>query len=172
MREFVAVAHPIFAFDSSTLKQQALMFRRIGIPTLSSILSATNNDMQDVRRNLEWLIEAGVLFEPTPKPKVKTSSAEYESAVDLLREDSNKLIEVLLGFRIEELIDARGDKEKTAQFLKKIEIDRLESVFYAAVEDPDRLLEYVNSLSANLTRLFKYSTARSGSNRCTFYSAR
>lgn len=154
MREFVAVAHPIFAFDSSALKQQALMFRRIGIPTLSSILSATNNEMRDTRRNLEWLVEAGVVFEPTPKPKVKTSSAEYESVVDLLREDSNKLIELLLGFRIEELIDARGDKEKTSQFLKRIEIDRLESVFYAAVEDPDRLLEHVNSLSANLTRLF------------------
>ena len=40
------------------------------------------------------------------------------------------------------------------EFLEKIQIDRLESAFYAAVEDPDRLLEHTNSLSANLTRLF------------------
>jgi hypothetical protein len=35
-----------------------------------------------------------------------------------------------------------------------VEIDRLQSVVHAAIEDPDRLIEHANSLSANLTRLF------------------
>ena len=66
MREFVAVARPIFALDEGALKQQALMFRRIAIPTLYRVLCANHEDLQDIKRNLEWLIEAGIVFEPTP----------------------------------------------------------------------------------------------------------
>ena len=153
MREFVAVAHPVFAFDASALKQQALMFRRIGIPSLSSILSATHEDTQEVRRNLEWLIKAGVLFEPPAERRVKISSVDHDSALDLLRDDGKRIIEVLFGFSIEELVDARGDEKKTAEFLKKIQIDRLKTAFFAAVEPPDRLLDQLKSLATNLTRL-------------------
>ena len=62
MREFVAVAHPMFAFDASALKQQALMFRRVAIPTLSDVLSATHEDTKDTRSTLEWLIEVGIVL--------------------------------------------------------------------------------------------------------------
>jgi hypothetical protein len=154
MREFVAVTHPIFAFNANALKRQALMFHRIAIPTLSNLLSVEHEDMQDIRRNLEWLIEAGVVFEPPIPPKIKVSSADHENALDRLRDDGKRIIKVLLGFSIDEMVDAKGDGKKTAEFLKKIQIEKLKSALYAAVEDPDRLLEHAHSLSANLTRLF------------------
>ena len=154
MREFIAVAHPIFLLDAGALKQQALMFDRIAIPTLSDSHPANHEDIQDIRRDLEWLIEAGVVFEPTPQSGVKISSAEHESVIDLLRDDGKRIIELLFGFSIDEMIAAKGDEKKSAEFLKKVQIDRLKSAFLAAVEDPDRLVEQVISLSANLTRLF------------------
>ena len=153
MREFVAVAHPIFAFNAGALKQQTLMFHRIAIPSLSGVLSADHEDTKDIRRNLEWLIEAGIVFEPI-QSKVKVSSPDHETTLDLMREDGKRLIEVLFGFRMEELEDARGDETKIAEVQKKIQVDRLNLAFHGAVFDPDKLVGHVSTLAANLTRLF------------------
>lgn len=153
MRDFVAVAHPVFAFNAGALKQQALMFHRIAIPTLSGVLSADHEDTKDIRRNLECLIEAGIVFEPT-QSKVKVSSPDHETTLDLMREDGKRLIEVLFGFRMEELEAARGDETKIAEVQKKIQVDRLSLAFHGAVFDPDRLVGHVTSLAAHLTRLF------------------
>lgn len=153
MREFVAVAHPIFAFNAGALKQQTLMFHRIAIPSLSGVLSADHEDTKDIRRNLEWLIEVGIVFEPI-QSKVKVSSPDHETTLDLMREDGKRLIEVLFGFRMEELEDARGDETKIAEVQKKIQVDRLNLAFHGAVFDPDKLVGHVSTLVANLTRLF------------------
>lgn len=153
MREFVAVAHPIFAFNAGALKQQTLMFHRIAIPSLSGVLSADHEDTKDIRRNLEWLIEVGIVFEPI-QSKVKVSSPDHETTLDLMREDGKRLIEVLFGFRMEELEDARGDETKIAEVQKKIQVDRLNLAFHGAVFDPDKLVGHVSTLAANLTRLF------------------
>jgi hypothetical protein len=153
MREFVAVTHPIFAFNTGALKQQALMFHRIAVPTLSGVLSADHEDTKHIRRNLEWLIEAGIVFEPA-QSKVKVSSPDHETTLDLLREDGKRLIEVLFGFHMEELEAARGDATKIAEVQKKIQVDRLNLAFHGAVFEADRLVGHVTSLATNLTRLF------------------
>src|SRR5688500_8000948 len=98
MREFVAVAHPIFAFNERALKQQALMFRRIAIPTLSSILSATTEETRDVRRSLEWLCESDIVFEPTVEPYGRVySDLEHDALHNLMVEDGKRLFELLFG---------------------------------------------------------------------------
>lgn len=63
--------------DADALKQHALMFDRIATPTLSSLLSVNHEDMQDIRRNLEWLIEKGVIFEPPNESKIRVSTTDY-----------------------------------------------------------------------------------------------
>lgn len=61
---------------------------------------------------------------------------------------AKRIIKVLFGFRIDEMIDAKGDKKKTSEFLKKVQIEKLRSAFYAAVEDSYTLLEHTNRASA------------------------
>jgi len=154
MREFVAVAHPMFAFNASAFKQQALMFARVAIPTLSDVLSATHEDTKDIRSTLEWLKEVGIVFEPTARPKLKLSTPEYESTRDLLVEDGKSLIEFLFGLSVEELVSARTDEKKMAEVRKKLEVVRMESVLLAAVNEGNKLAENAKSLATNLTRLF------------------
>jgi hypothetical protein len=93
MREFVAVTSPVLLQNAGTLKQQALMFDRIAIPTLSEILKALTAEWQELRSELEWLIESGIVFEPNVNSKVKVSTSEYELVLDLLREDGKRIIE-------------------------------------------------------------------------------
>src|SRR5688572_16692647 len=117
----------MLAFDLSALKRQALMFSRIAIPSLTAFLSPKNIETKrDLTRNLEWLIEAGILFEPTLSTERITNN-EYQTSLESLHQDTNYLLTLLCGFGIEELQAARENSQKAEEVKEKI--DQLKTTF-------------------------------------------
>ncbi|MBA3355579.1 MAG: hypothetical protein H0U18_06490 [Pyrinomonadaceae bacterium] len=150
MREFVAVDHIAIAFDLPALKQQALMFDRIAIPQLQAFLAYEGEERKEANATLRWLQEAGIVFEPTLKSDAKISIDEYRDNRSLLVEQSQKLLAELLGFSIEELIEARGHKSKTARIKKKI--DQIPEKVYEFVEG-ENVADHAYKLATYITRL-------------------
>jgi hypothetical protein len=148
MREFVAVDHIAIALDLPALKQQALMFDRIAIPQLSAILAYEGEERKQANATLRWLQEAGIVFEPSLKSNPKISTEEYRQDIGLLVEQSKKLLAEMLGFSIEELIEAKGHESKTS-LMKRKQIPQKISEFV----EGESVAEHAHKLATYITRL-------------------
>src|ERR1044072_2975325 len=153
MREFVAVDHPIIAANVEALKQQALMFDRIAIPNLKAFLSIKQPAMQELVVTLRWLLDSGIVFEPTFTTDAKIAIDEYNVNRQQAVQRAKEIISVF-GFSFDELIAAHRDEGKALAVNKKLQqlperVSELSESF-----DGQDLVERVKNMATHLTRLF------------------
>ena len=153
MREFVAVDHPIIAANVEALKQQALMFDRIAIPNLKAFLSIKQAEMQELVVNLRWLLDSGIVFEPTFTTDAKIAIDEYNNNREQAVRHAKEIISVF-GFSFDELIAAHRDEGKALAVNKKLQqlperVSELSEIF-----DGQGLVQRVKNMATHLTRLF------------------
>lgn len=116
MREFVAVNNLETVTDVRTLKREALMFNRIAVQHLTSFLSNKQvfNDMSDVIRDLEWLLDSGIVFEPKYEPGADIHLDEYKNATESSLRHAIEITSLVLGVSVDELLEACEDEERTS----------------------------------------------------------
>jgi hypothetical protein len=72
MNEFVGVMSGVDILLSGSLKREALMFKKIAIPLLDSLLAPNEKHLsQETVRligDLEWLLNQGIIFQPEQEP--------------------------------------------------------------------------------------------------------
>jgi hypothetical protein len=138
MQELVAVNAPftMHNFSSETLrldipllKREALMFDRIAIPrctepfVTAEKLPAAFNDYKEDIRDLRWLYELGIVFEPSQFYSKSISGNEYMRDVDLAFKHGKKICSLLLGFDLADaLSDTHIDEKKKVEL--KAQLDR------------------------------------------------
>ncbi len=133
MKEFVAVNDPLtfvkFNDGSSTpdiscLKREALIFNRIAIPNLEAFITDKEiaNTYSDFARELEWLFDNRIIFEPPIIGKPPFSNDEYEQLWLCLEQYIRKIPSTVLGFNFEEMEKAKTDKTKIEEVVRKIKM--------------------------------------------------
>src|SRR5689334_9206292 len=121
MKEFVAVDHPFVSLEPRALKKQALMFDRIAVPQLKSLLAYKGEERKEANATLRWLHDRGIVFEPALRPEAKKiSHDEYRQNIDKLREHSQKLLEEMYGCSIDELIEFLARRSKARRSKRKV----------------------------------------------------
>jgi hypothetical protein len=157
MKEFVAVndALTLLSGDSETailscscLKREALMFSRIAIPHIREGIFANNeafNKHPDFIKELEWLLENGLVFEPSLEGKARHSN-EYKQILDFIRSYAMEIISAFAGFNFQEVIEAKGNKEKFEAVKKKLDqmVQRTPDDIKAAIEADSFIQTAVN----------------------------
>jgi len=151
MKQFIAVNHPAITVNIQALKQEALMFDYIAIPYLDTVLSIKDEESSEAIRNLNWLQELGIVFEP--KVSIDPRFRHHEDFERGL-EEAKGIIGAILGFSIDDLIQARGNEEKSASIKDKL--DQLEEREICEVRDvlySESMIQRATTMAAHLTRL-------------------
>jgi hypothetical protein len=124
MREFVAVNDPFSLIGTETLKREALMFTRIAVPNLKQTFFENKKDwteLADLIRNLEWLEEKGIVFEPSLDLNAKIETTDYRSHLDSGIEYAKNIASQIVGFDINELPEARLNPKKKEALKEKLD---------------------------------------------------
>lgn len=105
MAELIGVKSPVGLYYSGSLKREALLFDMIAVPQATTFV-ADNRDKESIRdevRELEWLLEQGVVFEPEPlhdnsllankqfRECVRSYSSTFAEAYELFKEHLSKV---------------------------------------------------------------------------------
>jgi hypothetical protein len=85
MREFVGVSYSLDWPNTASLKREAMMFQRLAVPHLKLLISGIADDDLEIVRELAWLFENGIVFDPqrTLDDERVLSIKEYEEYYDV-----------------------------------------------------------------------------------------
>lgn len=165
MREFIAV-NDLFTFvDFETeerspaiyhLKRQALLFDRIALPGLSE--GFIRNDMVSSEypeqvRELDWLSDNGIVFEPQYEKKTKIEHKDYLDARDELRERAKRFISLMIGFDFDDLTLARDGKMPMQPVKEKIDRIPQRGKILMELAESEEFLETIVLMMGAMTRL-------------------
>lgn len=96
MKEFVGVKHLIGIPDTSWIKQEALMFDRVAVPSYHVVAPMLRKGscprVYDYYDDLDWLLEQGIIFEPeniTPSEELQRRP-EFQQCLKLLLEHNDE----------------------------------------------------------------------------------
>jgi hypothetical protein len=98
MQEIIAVKSWAITLMQQSLKREALLFDRIAIPNLYALLSIANRKPSYFAKELEWLIEKEIIFEPdvfSSDERLK-SNRQFHKYFDLAEEASSKAMAMAL----------------------------------------------------------------------------
>jgi hypothetical protein len=116
---FVAVKGMMDVVLSRSLKRDALIFDRVAIPNFHIFRGISPQD-RDLRNELEYLFENGIVFEPSIKP----SPIPENNAPDpgTMGEEYRKCLEYE-SYWFEEMMDSEGTRTKYSAYTKSEEED-------------------------------------------------
>jgi hypothetical protein len=118
MSEFVGVLDPLIIGDNkglylSPLKQSLFIFDRIAIPHLASAFLA--EEAQDIppesKEELRWLVDMGLLFEPTVEAKNELTSQEFEEENEAFIRHTLGMIGVMVGLDPEKMFQITEEND-------------------------------------------------------------
>jgi hypothetical protein len=130
VREFVAVNDSLSLFDSQLspsiqlLKRESLIFSRIAIANLKeSLLSSDRKSEESTEfvRELDWLLERGIIFEPEFNYEERIKSVEFESSMDSGIQHALELVSLLVGFDVTEAMQNIEDEKVRLAINEKLD---------------------------------------------------
>jgi hypothetical protein len=143
-RDVVGAVAPPLALNEAALKQVAVLFDRIALPSLAAVLAVpTPPQYSKFTEHLVWLAEADILFEPVVKP-----SAD-QNFKDRLFQDIDDLYKPV-GVSAEDLLAARKDEKKAIEV--KTKTREFGPALASGAADPAAVFMAIQRMIVNTTR--------------------